>query len=105
MNKRQLFLNIWRYPGFKAAFATAWREARQRALGDEALVSMVAHRSRVIATSAERDLHIWRHTNRCAFWNCCAPQDAQSFEKAQGHLTSYLLARARWIDANVDLLN
>eukprot|EP00435_Cladocopium_sp_Y103_P016128 s1556_g4.t1 len=101
MNKRQLFLNIWKYPGFKVAFATAWREARQRALGDEALVSMVAHRSRVIAASAERDLHIWRHTNRCAFWNCCAPQDAQSFEKAQGHLTSYLLARARWIDANV----
>lgn len=105
MNKRQLFLNIWKYPGFKVAFATAWREARQRALGDEALVSMVAHRSRVIATSAERDLYIWRHTNRCAFWNCCAPQDAQSFEEAQEHLTSYLLARARWIDANVDLLN
>ena len=46
----------------QAAFATAWRAARQRALGDEALVSMVAHRSRVIATSAQRDLHIWRRS-------------------------------------------
>lgn len=105
MNKRQLFLNIWRYPGFKAAFAAAWRQARHRTFGDDALVSMVARRSRVIAASAKRDLHIWRDTNRCAFWHCCAPQDAQSFEEAQGHLSSYLLARARWIDANVDLLH
>ncbi|CAK9029705.1 unnamed protein product [Durusdinium trenchii] len=104
MNKRQHFLNIWRYPGFQAAFAGAWRAARARTLGDHALRSMVESRSAVIGPSARRDLHLWRNTSRCGFWHCCAPQDTQSFEEAQRHLISYLLARAKWMDENVAFL-
>eukprot|EP00913_Durusdinium_trenchii_P033022 g30913.t1 len=62
MNKRQHFLNIWRYPGFQAAFAGAWRAARARTLGDHALRSMVESRSAVIGPSARRDLHLWRRS-------------------------------------------
>jgi len=104
MNKRQLFLNIWRSPGFKAAFVEAWKAARSHQLGDAMLEDMVRRRSSHIAASAEKDLRIWRRTNRCGFWHCCAPEDAHSFDKASQHLVRYLLARVHWIDANVDML-
>lgn len=104
MNKRQLFLNLWLYPGFKAAFVGAWKAARGRMLGDAMLEAMVRRRSKQIASAAKNDLEIWRRTNRCGFWRCCAPEDTHSFDKASEHLSKYLVSRARWIDANVDTL-
>ncbi|CAE7212581.1 unnamed protein product [Symbiodinium pilosum] len=104
INKRQLFLNIWRYPGFKAAFATAWKAARGRMLGDAMLVAMVRRRSKQISSAANLDLDIWRRTNRCGFWRCCAPDDTHSFKKASEHLANYLVSRAHWIDENIDAL-
>ncbi|CAJ1358615.1 unnamed protein product, partial [Effrenium voratum] len=91
MNKRQLFLNIWRSPGFKAAFASTWRSVRHR-LGDGALRSMVERRSRVIEASAERDLDIWKSTERCAFWRCCVAE-THSFQRASQDLAEYLVDR------------
>eukprot|EP00439_Symbiodinium_sp_Y106_P037638 s486_g4.t1 len=101
MNKRQLFLNLWLYPGFKAAFVGGWKAARGRMLGDAMLVAMVRQRSKQIASAAKNDLEIWRRTNRCGFWRCCAHEDTHSFDKASEHLSEYLVSRARWIDANV----
>ncbi|CAE6962505.1 unnamed protein product [Symbiodinium natans] len=104
INKRQLFLNLWLYPGFKAAFAHAWKAARGRMLGDANLIEMVRRRSSQISAAAKNDLHIWRRTNRCGFWRCCEPEDTHSFDRASEHLSQYLVSRARWIDANVDAL-
>mmetsp|Transcript_104833 Transcript_104833/g.224045 ORF Transcript_104833/g.224045 Transcript_104833/m.224045 type:complete len:564 (-) Transcript_104833:55-1746(-) len=100
-NKRQLFLNVWRHPGFRASFLAAWRAARQGPLTDAALQGIVGAQSQAIRASAERDLRIWRPSTRCAFFPCCHPEDAMSFDTAQFHLQDFLLRRARWIDEHI----
>merc|ERR1712113_897985 len=100
-NKRQLFLNLWRHPSFRAQFVSSWKAARESVLSDQSLSAMVTRRSEAIRASATRDLGLWNKTDRCGFWTCCTPDGAHSFEVAHESLQSYLLQRARWIDSNV----
>merc|ERR1711904_32031 len=104
VNKRQLFLNMWKHPRFAATFVSAWKVARRGPLSDEALTGMIFDHSVKISTSAERDLAIWRKTNRSAFWTCCHPGDMNNFTSSTEHLLRYLLGRAKWMDLNVDKL-
>jgi len=101
LNRRQLFLNIWRTPSFAAAFAEAWATARRGPLADVALRGMLEKQSELIAAPAARDIGIWRRSQRCGFWPCCHPEDTQDFGLARQHLLGFLLGRARWIDAHV----
>lgn len=100
-NKRQLFTNIWRHPRFAAAFATAWRAARQGPLTDAVLQTMVRKRTAEIDAAAMRDMGIWRHSQRCGFWDCCSLADSKDFRLASMDLEKYLLNRAHWIDERV----
>lgn len=102
MNKRQLFLNIWRHPRFARAFATTWRSARAGPLADAALLGMVERRAREITPAAKHDIGLWNRTQRCAFWHCCHPEDSHDFASATLHLSQYLQGRARWIDGHLD---
>jgi len=100
-NRRQLFLNIWGQPSFREAFVDAWREARRGALTDEALMSMVEGHAAQIEPAAQHDIRLWSNSERCAFFECCHPEDKTDFRSATLHLKQHLLSRARWIDSHV----
>lgn len=103
LNKRQLFLNIWRDPGFRTTFMKTWQSARRAGgvLSSEELQKAILHRADSIAVAAEEDMHLWRGTERCAFWTCCNPSASQDFGKATEKLLQFVLARAAWIDTAV----
>merc|ERR1712100_296931 len=103
-NKRQLFLNLWGHKEVAEAFAAAWRSARSSVISDDVLTATIRNRAQALQASAAQDMAIWSQSNRCAFWYCCRPSDAKSFEDSTSHLLSFLLRRAKWVDENLDSL-
>ena len=50
-----------------------------------------------------QDRVAWNGTaHRCAFWDCCHPDDVRSAAASQAHLLRFLQARLRWMDENID---
>ena len=65
--------------------------------------ALVAALARPTSASAARDIGVWNGTaHRCAFWDCCHPDDVRSAAASQAHLLRFLQARLRWIDENID---
>lgn len=107
MNKRQLFLNLWRQPSFRVAFAAAWRAARQGSDGpisDASLQSTIMTRSESIAPAAEHDIFLWRNSHREGFFTPCHMDAIANFTLSRDYLVEYLIGRAHWIDHHVESL-
>lgn len=104
-NKKQIFLNIWRRPRFRAAFDKMWQTSRRPdgPLSDAALMASLEHRHDHVATAALRDLHIWRNAQRCGVFQCCSPAASQDFELASRLLSAFVAQRVRWMDAQVGI--
>ncbi len=50
-------------------------------------------------SAAHRDIRMWSKSDRCAFFECCRPEDNQSFEMSVYHLKQWLVQRSQWIDS------
>lgn len=100
-NIRVLFYHLFKHPEFQVVFRRLYRRARSGPLSDWR--QLVSSLSQSITASARRDIQLWSHTsNRCAFWECCHPEDTHSAEESQKHLLSYLEDRSKWMDENID---
>lgn len=82
-------------------FRRTYKAARSGALAD--VPAILDELAGADARSAELDLDVWGgEPDRCAFWECCHPEDARSARGSRGHLRQYLVDRTRWMDENID---